>query len=157
MGNRERPPAEESRLSTKFHQNTQIMASMIIRQAAMQARRGVQLTAVRNAGRMMADPLEHATGLERQEREAWAAGNPDPFDMRVYKRVAGDKTTPTLVPSFYAKRLVGCICEEDATAINWMWLERGETKRCECGYWFQLTEDFHIIIPYINFSDDEFI
>lgn len=60
--------------------------------------------------------------------------------MRVYKRVSGDKSSPTVVPSFYERRLVGCICEEDATSINWMWLEKGENKRCECGYWFQLAD-----------------
>ena len=60
--------------------------------------------------------------------------------MRVYKRVQGDKGTPTVVPSFYQDRIVGCICEEDATCVNWMWLSKGEVKRCECGYFFKLVD-----------------
>ncbi|MPC24004.1 cytochrome c oxidase subunit 5B, mitochondrial-like [Portunus trituberculatus] len=116
------------------------MASLLARCVTVSARRGLHVSAVSCANKMMADPLEHATGLEKQELLAKAAGNDNPFDMRVYKRVSGDKSNPTVVPSFYEKRLVGCICEEDATCINWMWLEKGETKRCECGYWFQLAE-----------------
>ncbi|KAK7069441.1 Cytochrome c oxidase subunit 5B [Halocaridina rubra] len=116
------------------------MAGVIARTVALTTRRGVQVTSVRCANKMMADPLEHATGLEKQELLAHAAGNENPFDMTVYKRMTGGKDKPTLIPSFYERRLVGCICEEDATCINWMWLEKGEAKRCECGYWFQLTE-----------------
>ncbi|XP_064102288.1 cytochrome c oxidase subunit 5B, mitochondrial-like isoform X3 [Macrobrachium rosenbergii] len=116
------------------------MAGIIARTVVATARRGVQVTSVRHANKMMADPLEHATGLEKEELMAKAAGNENPFDMKVYKRVSGGASNPTLIPSFYDRRLVGCICEEDATCINWMWLEKGETKRCECGYWFQLTE-----------------
>ncbi|XP_050737924.1 cytochrome c oxidase subunit 5B, mitochondrial-like [Eriocheir sinensis] len=116
------------------------MAALIARSVARTARQGVQVTSIRCANKMMADPLEHATGLEKQEMLAKAAGNDNFFDMRVYKRVSGAKANPTVVPSFYEKRLVGCICEEDATCINWMWLEKGETKRCECGYWFQLAD-----------------
>ncbi|XP_063612966.1 cytochrome c oxidase subunit 5B, mitochondrial-like [Penaeus indicus] len=116
------------------------MAALIARSLVLNSRRGVQLTSVRFANKMMADPVEHATGLEKQELLSKAAGNENPFDMRVYKRVSGDQTNPTSVPSFYDRRLVGCICEEDATSINWMWLEKGESKRCECGYWFQLQD-----------------
>ncbi|XP_068212784.1 cytochrome c oxidase subunit 5B, mitochondrial-like [Palaemon carinicauda] len=116
------------------------MAGIIARTIAATARRGVQVTTVRHANKMMADPMEHATGLERDELMAKAAGNEDIFDMKVYKRVSGGAGNPTIVPSYYGRRLVGCICEEDATCINWMWLEKGETKRCECGYFFQLTD-----------------
>merc|ERR1711887_413349 len=115
------------------------MAALIARTITKQARRGVQVTAVRYKQKMMPDSVEHATGLEKQELLAIQAGNENPFDMRVFKRVSGGPDTPTVIPSFYEKRLVGCVCEEDATCINFMWLEQGEKKRCECGYWFTLT------------------
>lgn len=60
---------------------------------------------------VMNDPLEHATGLEKRELLAKAAGNDNPFDMRVLKRGPGTKDTPNLIPSAFDARLVGCICE----------------------------------------------
>jgi len=63
----------------------------------------------------------------------------DPFGMRVFKKGAGTKDKPNVVPSFHDMRLVGCICHEDAFYINFMWLHEGEPKRCECGHYFKLT------------------
>ncbi|PVD22985.1 hypothetical protein C0Q70_16245 [Pomacea canaliculata] len=91
----------------------------------------------------MPDTLGHSVGLERFELLAKLAGNEDPFEMNVKKRAKGTKDEPTLIPSMYEKRLVGCICEEDAVSINWMYLHKGEPKRCECGYWFKLSELKH--------------
>ena len=114
----------------------------------------------------MQDSLEHATGLEKREILARQAGIEvgnalckgcwdglligsrfffpcrlqDPYQMQVYNRVAGTKDAPNLVPSVADYRVVGCVCEPDATCINWMWLYKGEPKRCECGYWYKLTE-----------------
>lgn len=48
------------------------------------------------------------------------------------------KDNPNLVPSFEDRRYIGCQCEEDQTALNYMWVHAGEPKRCECGYWFKL-------------------
>lgn len=59
----------------------------------------------------MNDPIEHATGIEKRELLAKAAGNDDPFDMRVIKRVEGGKDSPTLIPSAFDARIVGCICK----------------------------------------------
>ncbi|GFT23034.1 cytochrome c oxidase subunit 5B, mitochondrial [Nephila pilipes] len=84
--------------------------------------------------------IEHATGLERKELLARAAGNEDPFGMNVLKRGPGTKDKPNLVPSFEEKRIIGCICEEDSTVINWMWVHKEEAKRCGCGHWFKLVE-----------------
>ncbi|KAF8774185.1 cytochrome c oxidase subunit 5B, mitochondrial-like [Argiope bruennichi] len=84
--------------------------------------------------------IEHATGLERKELLARAAGNDDPFGMKVFKRGAGTKDNPNLIPSFEDKRIIGCICEEDSTAINWMWVHKDEPKRCGCGHWFKIVE-----------------
>lgn len=106
----------------------------------------------------MSDPLDHATGIEKRELLARAAGNDDPFDMKVFKRGVGTKETPNLIPSAFDARLVGCICEyrpfkqphdadlsfiegeEEQTYVQWMWLYQGVPKRCECGHWFKLVE-----------------
>lgn len=116
------------------------MACVVGRRLPVIAKRTAMLATVRFKDTMMADPIEHATGLEKRELLAKAAGNDNPFDMRVYKRGPGTKAQPNLIPSVFEKRMIGCICEEDATTINYMWLHKGEPKRCECGYWFQLTE-----------------
>uniref|UniRef100_A0A6M2DN19 Putative cytochrome c oxidase subunit vb/cox4 n=1 Tax=Xenopsylla cheopis TaxID=163159 RepID=A0A6M2DN19_XENCH len=99
----------------------------------------------RNAGVSVAryckripDIMEHATGLEKRELDALAAGNDDPFDIKAIKRNAGTLQEPNLIPSAFQSRIVGCICEEDATAIKWMWLYQDAPKRCECGHWFKL-------------------
>ncbi|XP_017494437.1 PREDICTED: cytochrome c oxidase subunit 5B, mitochondrial-like isoform X2 [Rhagoletis zephyria] len=89
---------------------------------------------------MMNDPMEHATGIEKRELLAKAAGNDNPFDMKVFKRGAGTKENPNLIPSAFDARIVGCICEEDQTYVQWMWLQKGTSKRCECGHWFKLVE-----------------
>uniref|UniRef100_T1I6C0 Uncharacterized protein n=1 Tax=Rhodnius prolixus TaxID=13249 RepID=T1I6C0_RHOPR len=86
----------------------------------------------------MADPVEHATGLEKRELLAKVAGIENPFDMKVLKRGPGTKDCPNQVPSAFDARLLGCICNEDATSVQWMWLQQGTPKRCHCGHWFQL-------------------
>lgn len=106
----------------------------------------------------MNDPIEHATGIEKRELLAKAAGNENPFDMKVFKRGPGTKDSPNLIPSAFDARLVGCICkilpfkhitiiivctflgEEEQTYVNWMWLYQDHPKRCECGHWFKLVE-----------------
>ncbi|KAL2750117.1 hypothetical protein V1477_001613 [Vespula maculifrons] len=87
-----------------------------------------------------ADSLDHATGMEKRELLAKAAGDDDPFNLKVTKRGPGTKDCPNLVPSAFNSRMVGCICEEDQSHINWMWLHEGTPRRCECGYWFKLVE-----------------
>lgn len=47
---------------------------------------------------------------------------------------------PNLVPSVFKSRIIGCVCEEDTSHVNWMWLHEGMTRRCECGHWFKLRE-----------------
>ncbi|XP_074654128.1 cytochrome c oxidase subunit 5B, mitochondrial-like [Tubulanus polymorphus] len=133
------------------------MASMLCARVISAVRRPLLVTAVRCGGSggpvvdpmkgkvvsdnvTMPDTLGHSVGAERYELLAKLAGNEDPFEMNVKMRGAGSKEEPNLVPSIYEKRLVGCICEEDATCINWMHLYKGEPKRCECGHWFQLSE-----------------
>ncbi|XP_065565983.1 cytochrome c oxidase subunit 5B, mitochondrial-like [Artemia franciscana] len=116
------------------------MASLSRRCLFLFSRRSLSLTAAKNKDRVMPDQLEHATGLEKQELLAKLAGVEDPYEMSINKRGPGTKDCPNLVPSNFNMRVVGCVCEEDATSINWMWLYKGEPKRCECGYWFKLVE-----------------
>lgn len=59
----------------------------------------------------MNDSVEHATGIEKRELLAKQAGNENPFDMKVFKRGAGTKDVPNLIPSAFDARLVGCICK----------------------------------------------
>lgn len=59
----------------------------------------------------MPDIMEHATGIEKRELQAIAAGNEDPFDMKVIKRNAGTQQEPNLIPSAFESRIVGCICK----------------------------------------------
>lgn len=72
----------------------------------------------------MHDSLDHATGLEKRELLAKQAGDDNPFDMKVFKRGPGTKENPNLIPSAFDARLVGCICEEDQTFVQWMWLHQ---------------------------------
>ncbi|CAI9726706.1 cytochrome c oxidase subunit 5B, mitochondrial-like [Octopus vulgaris] len=88
----------------------------------------------------MPDALGHAVGVERFELLAKLAGNEDPFEMNVKKRGKGTSGEPNLVPSLFDMRLIGCICEEESLVIHWMHLYKGEPKRCQCGYWFKLSE-----------------
>lgn len=81
----------------------------------------------------------HATGQEQKELDAILAGNPDPFNLNVTKGVAGTKDNPTVVPSMYGERIVGCVCEEDSTSITWMVLKKDKMQRCaKCGNCFVL-------------------
>jgi len=133
------------------------MATTLLRTSAGVLRRSIAINTARaasgggppvdhQAGKVasekvtMPDTLGHAVGIERYELLAKLAGNEDPFEMNVKKRAKGTVDEPTLIPSLYEKRLVGCICEEDAVSINWMFLHKGEPKRCECGYWFKLAD-----------------
>jgi len=67
-------------------------------------------------------------------------GVTDPYFENTVKRGVGTKEIPNLILSFEEKRLIGCICEEDATCINWMWVHKGDPKRCECGHWFKCVD-----------------
>jgi len=64
----------------------------------------------------------------------------DPFNMSLNEGPWGTKDKPRLVPSMYEERIVGCICDEDSTFINWMMLKKGTAQRCGCGHWFQLAQ-----------------
>jgi len=96
----------------------------------------------------MPDSLGHSVGSERFELLNQLAGNEDPFEMNVKKRAKGTLDEPTLIPSMFNKRLVGCICEEDSITIQWMYLHRAEDcKRCACGYFFKLVD-----VPKVDYN-----
>ncbi|KAK1154233.1 cytochrome c oxidase subunit 5B, mitochondrial-like [Acipenser oxyrinchus oxyrinchus] len=81
---------------------------------------------------------EQATGMEKKIIHAMKTGS-DPFSMLRPKEYAGTKQDPHIVPSITDKRIVGCICEEDNTAVVWFWLHQGEAQRCpSCGSHYKL-------------------
>jgi len=106
------------------------------------ARTGLLQNSVRCMGffKEFPDALEHATGIEKREMLARAAGNTDPFGLQGFERGVGSKEQPNLIPSMLDSRMIGCVCEEDSTSISYMWLHKGENKRCECGHWFKLVD-----------------
>ncbi|KAI3361871.1 hypothetical protein L3Q82_002195 [Scortum barcoo] len=84
---------------------------------------------------------EQATGLEKIIMKAMKEGT-DPYSMMKPKEYAGSKTDPHLVPSITNKRIVGCVCEEDNTAVVWFWLHQGEAQRCpSCGSHYKLDDN----------------
>merc|ERR1712055_170974 len=134
------------------------MASLLSRAAASVVRRSTYFTARSmsdtypprvvepHEGKVGSDKLEmpdelgHSVGAQRYELLAKMSGQEDPFEMTVRPRAKGTREEPNLIPSLFDQRLVGCICEEDAVVINWMYLNRGEAKRCDCGYYFQMVD-----------------
>ncbi|XP_042357625.1 cytochrome c oxidase subunit 5B, mitochondrial-like [Plectropomus leopardus] len=81
---------------------------------------------------------EQATGLERRALQAFKQGK-DPYSILKPKEYAGTKEDPHIVPCIGTKRLVGCLCEEDNTAIVWFWLHEGDAQRCpSCGSHYKL-------------------
>ncbi|XP_038056589.1 cytochrome c oxidase subunit 5B, mitochondrial-like [Patiria miniata] len=117
------------------------MASLRVgKSAILMARRCLIRPNIRTmaAGGGIPEHSEHVTGLEKKEMEMIKAGNPDPFELQVKRVPAGTQDKPVAVKSVFEKRIVGCICEEEQTFINWMWLHAGEAQRCDCGHWFQL-------------------
>ncbi|XP_068183175.1 cytochrome c oxidase subunit 5B2 [Antennarius striatus] len=81
---------------------------------------------------------DQATGLERRALQALKQGQ-DPYNMLKPKQYAGTKEEPHIVPCVGTKRMVGCVCEEDNTAVVWFWLHEGEAQRCpSCGSHYKL-------------------
>ncbi|XP_026869885.1 cytochrome c oxidase subunit 5B, mitochondrial [Electrophorus electricus] len=81
---------------------------------------------------------EQAVGLERRVLQAMKKGE-DPYSILKPKEYAGTKKDPHIVPGISDKRLVGCLCEEDNTAIVWFWLHAGDPQRCpSCGSYYKL-------------------
>ncbi|KAJ8778345.1 hypothetical protein J1605_011501 [Eschrichtius robustus] len=121
------------------------MASRLLRGAgapATQALRacgpsGVSMARSMASGGGVSTDDEQATGLEREVMAA--CKGLDPYNMLAPKAASGTKEDPNLVPSITNKRIVGCICEEDNSAVIWFWLHKGEAQRCpSCGTHYKL-------------------
>ncbi|XP_053292825.1 cytochrome c oxidase subunit 5B, mitochondrial [Pleuronectes platessa] len=83
---------------------------------------------------------EQATGLERRILMAFKEGK-DPYSILNHTYYPGTKEDPQIVPCTGTKRLVGCICEEDNTAIVWFWVHEGTPQRCpSCGTHYRLMQ-----------------
>ncbi|XP_063984350.1 cytochrome c oxidase subunit 5B, mitochondrial-like [Diachasmimorpha longicaudata] len=123
------------------------MASLCGRTFFQLPRRSFSRAAVLSTKKRLPDPLDLATGLEKQELLARQAGNDDPFMMKPLKRGVGTKAQPNLVPSAFNSRLIGCVCEDEATHVIWMWLHNGKPRRCECGHWFKIEKKQPIMVP----------
>ncbi|CAI9618169.1 unnamed protein product [Staurois parvus] len=81
---------------------------------------------------------EQATGLERKILLAMKKGQ-DPYSTQSNSGPPGTKEHPIIVPSINKQRLVGCICEEDNSAVIYFWIHEGEVNRCpECGSHYKL-------------------
>ncbi|XP_022599382.1 cytochrome c oxidase subunit 5B, mitochondrial-like [Seriola lalandi dorsalis] len=88
---------------------------------------------------------EQATGLERRVLMSFKEGK-DPYSILEPKYYSGTKEDPQIVPCTLDKRLVGCLCEEDNTAIVWFWLHEGGSQRCpSCGTHYKLA---HFELPH---------
>ncbi|KAH8260085.1 hypothetical protein KR026_002853 [Drosophila bipectinata] len=88
---------------------------------------------------VLIDDDELVTGIQKREIQLAKQGCTDPWGIgRVVRRGSGRENDPTVVPSAFDHRLVGCICLDDRFA-KWMWIEKDEgPKRCECGHYFVL-------------------
>ncbi|XP_016342817.1 cytochrome c oxidase subunit 5B2 [Sinocyclocheilus anshuiensis] len=90
------------------------------------------------AGKGIPTDEEQAAGLERRILQAMKKGQ-DPYSIFKPKEYTGTRDDPHIVPSINNKRLVGCLCEEDNTAIVWFWLHEGNPQRCpSCGSHYKL-------------------
>ncbi|KAL0130632.1 hypothetical protein PUN28_002337 [Cardiocondyla obscurior] len=116
------------------------MAWLCARSVFQTSRRQISYSLACAQKKAFADPLDHATGLEKRERLAEIAGNEDPYNLTIKRRATSTKENPNTVYSAFESRIMGCICDEDSLHVNWMWLHKGPPRRCECGHWFKLVE-----------------
>ncbi|TPP67534.1 Cytochrome-c oxidase [Fasciola gigantica] len=70
---------------------------------------------------------------------SWLITEQDPYEIRRVQMPSFTSVSqPTLVASDAPSRMIGCVCEPEADAINWMELKKGDPVQCYCGHWFQL-------------------
>nr|ACG41488.1 cytochrome c oxidase polypeptide Vb [Zea mays] len=85
------------------------------------------------------DVMPIATGLEREELEAELKGKKR-FDMDPLVGPFGTKEEPSVVESYYNKRIVGCPGGEgeDEHDVVWFWLKKDEPHECPVSQYFVL-------------------
>ena len=91
----------------------------------------------------MTDPWELLYGAEKFEVAMKAKGFNDPYDSEAAVRKAkSSREDPNIVYVETSEnfRIVGCACTPDTHHINYLSVNRGESKRCECGEWFKCVE-----------------
>ena len=91
----------------------------------------------------MADPWDLLYGAEKFEIAMKAKGITDPYDSEgAVRKAVSTKDDPNIVyvETSEDNRIVGCVCTPDSHHINYLYVHRGETKRCECGEWFKCVE-----------------
>ncbi|VDL92616.1 unnamed protein product [Schistocephalus solidus] len=65
----------------------------------------------------------------------------DPYEVRRVKMPTyTTEEEPNLIASSAPTRLIGCLCEPEANAINWMEISKGPPTKCFCGHWFKLVD-----------------
>lgn len=87
--------------------------------------------------------VEKATGEEKLFLLAFENGIIDPYCNLPIERdgVKGvKKDNPIKIESFFDDRIVACACEPTQTFFRYTFLERGEPRRCHCGYWLELVD-----------------
>ncbi|XP_058964044.1 cytochrome c oxidase subunit 5B, mitochondrial-like [Pocillopora verrucosa] len=114
------------------------LKAIITRTCPVLLSRGLSVTSTRLSNGGIPTDAEQATGLEKKEYDALAAGIDDPFNMKPYEGPPGTKDKPLEVLSMFDERIIGCICEPEATSIVWNKLHLNEVTRCECGHFFVL-------------------
>ncbi|CAO2815300.1 unnamed protein product [Amaranthus hypochondriacus] len=86
------------------------------------------------------DVMPIATGHEREEIEAELQGK-DILEINYPVGPFGTKENPSIVKSYYDKRIVGCPGGEgeDEHDVVWFWLEKGKSYECPvCTQYFKL-------------------
>lgn len=64
----------------------------------------------------------------------------DPYQMQAIDRFEsfGTSEKPFLVPSYESRRLIACVCRDDSTEMQYMFVHEGEPQNCNCGYYYKL-------------------
>jgi cytochrome c oxidase subunit 5b len=91
----------------------------------------------------LADPWDTLYGAERFEIAMKAKGFNDPYDSEaVARKAVSSREDPNIVSVETSEdfRIVGCVCTPDTHHVNYIYVHRGETKRCECGEWFKCVD-----------------